>query len=140
MRAQSRGLLAACSHWQVVGSHSGEAGDELDPGPRDTPSCISIWTSIHTSRHSQVPEDTCIYKPSYAHRLQARQFGGSHLHKHKQTCALQWADIPTPHVYPFVGLYLYAYSSAHNHIHMSLGNHTHMHNITYMQSATHPIT
>lgn len=36
MRAQNRGFLAACRHWQVVGSHSGEAGDELDPGPRDT--------------------------------------------------------------------------------------------------------
>ena len=68
MRAQNRDLLEACSHWQVVGSHSGEAGDELDQGPRDTPSCIGIWTSTHTSCHSQVPEDTRIYKPSYAHR------------------------------------------------------------------------
>lgn len=137
MEAQTRRAGSMLHHWQFGEIDRGDTCDELAPGPRDicpTPACTAILyvhsNVCHTCLHTIIPPQ----KP------QAKQL---ELIQHKLTNSQRQTCPPTnAHTHPWVYTHMHThqYILIAAHLQVPPWNHTHVHNLTCIQSATCPRT
>ena len=128
MRAQNRDLLEACSYWHVVGSHSGEVGDELDQGLRDTrpASAFGQASILHVTHKYQRTHTSYVHRDHRLSNLGAHTCinTSKHVHSNGQT-----HPILSVHIRGFI--FICTLLSKHSCTHVPRESHPHAQSYMY---------